>query len=132
MRIAKWIMVILAGFSAATIVAAQGGRPHSPPYDVKSEVVVRGKVKAVAAIPDWMGSEGVNITLETPESTAVHVDTAPAEFLKMLDFAVANGDNLEITGVWGLWNGNRVFLARVVTRNKVAISVRDPEGKPVW
>jgi hypothetical protein len=132
MKNVNWIGVILAGLSVATIVAAQGGPSHSPPYDVKSEVVIKGKVAAVAAIPDWMGSQGVNITLETPESTAVHVDTAPSEFLKMLDFAIANGDSLEVTGVWGLWNGNKVFLARVVTRNKVAIVVRDPEGKPVW
>jgi len=128
----RWSAFVLAGFAAASISFAQGAPAKSPSYDVKSEVVVRGKVVAVAAIPDWMGSHGVNVTLETPEALSVHVDTAPAEFLKMVDFAIANGDNLEITGVWSQWNGNRVLLARTVTRQKVAISVRGPDGTPVW
>ena len=79
-----------------------------------------------------MGKTGVNVTLQTPEAVLVHVDTAPAEFLSMLDFAIANGDDLEVTGVWARWDGARVLLARIVTRQKVAICVRDLEGKPVW
>jgi hypothetical protein len=123
---------VLVGLTVAAIVLGQDAAPKLPPYNVKSEVVVRGKVTAVAAIPDWMGKDGVNVTLETPDSLLVHVDTAPADFLKMLDFSLANGDNLEITGVWGSWNGNRVFLARTLTRQKVMIAIRDPDGKPVW
>lgn len=72
------------------------------------------------------------MTLQTQEYVPVHVDTAPAEFLKMLDFAVEAGDDLEVLGVWAQWDGNRVLLARTVTRQKVAISVRGPDGKPVW
>ena len=50
----------------------------------------------------------------------------------MLEFAIASGDDLEVTGVWATWEGTRVLLARIVTRQKVAISVRDLDGKPVW
>lgn len=123
---------VLVACVAGGIVFAQSVPPKLPAYDTKAEVSVKGKVTAVAAVPDWMGANGVNVTLETPDSVLVHVDTAPADFLKMLDFAVANGDSLEVTGVWSHWDGNRVLLARVLTRQKVAISVRDPEGKPVW
>jgi DNA/RNA endonuclease YhcR with UshA esterase domain len=115
-----------------TLSLGQGTANKLPSYDVKSEVVVKGKVTAVAAIPDWMGRTGVNVTLQTPDSVTVHVDAAPAEFLTMLDFAIASGDELEVTGVWSQWDGNRVFLARIVTRQKVAILLRDPEGRPVW
>jgi hypothetical protein len=94
--------------------------------------MVRGKVTAVTAIPDWMGSDGVNVTLDSPDAPNIHIDTAPASFLKMLDFAIASGDSLEVTGVWSQWNGNRVLLARTLTRQKVAISVRGPDGKPIW
>lgn len=132
MRGSRWIGALLIGFVTIPLSLGQGGPNGAPPYDVKAEVVVRGKVAAVAAIPDWMGKTGVNVTLQTPEAVLVHVDTAPAEFLSMLDFAIANGDDLEVTGVWARWDGARVLLARIVTRQKVAICVRDLEGKPVW
>ena len=132
MRGSRWIGALAVGFVALPLAFGQGGPNKAPSYDVKAEVVVRGKVTAVAAIPDWMGKNGVNVTLQTPDSVLVHVDTAPAEFLNMLDFAIGSGDDLEVTGVWARWDGNRVLLARIVTRQKVAVSVRDLEGKPVW
>ena len=132
MRSPRWIGVVVLGFVAMSLALGQATPNRAPSYDVKSEVVVKGKVTAVAAIPDWMGQHGVNVTLQTPDSVLVHVDTAPAEFLNMLDFAIANGDDLEVAGAWAEWGGNRVLLARIVTRQKVAVSVRDLEGKPVW
>jgi len=132
MKGTRWVGVVLAGCVAVTLTQGQGSTKKLPSYDVKSEVVVKGRVTNVAAIPDWMGEKGVNVTLQTPEAVLVHVDTAPAEFLKMLDFAVADGDDLEVTGAWSHWDGNRVLLARIVTRQKVAVCVRDPEGRPVW
>jgi len=132
MRSPRWVGAVVVGFLAVTVAMGQGNPGKAPPYDLKSEVVVTGKVTAVAAIPDWMGRNGVNVTLQTPDSVLVHVDTAPAEFLKLLDFAIANGDDLVVTGAWSRWDGNRVLLARIVTRQRVAVCVRDPEGKPVW
>ena len=128
----RCIGIVVLGLVALTLAQGQGIANKAPSYDVKAEVVVRGRVTAVVAIPDWMGRNGVNVTLQTSDSVLVHVDTAPAEFLKMLDFAIANGDDLEVAGVWSQWDGNRVLLARTVTRQKVAVSVRDLEGKPVW
>jgi len=118
----------VVGCSALTLAVAQSG----PAYDPKAEVVLRGKVMAVATVPDWMGKNGVNVTLQTAESTTVHVDTAPAEFLKLLDFAIAPGDDIEVAGVWSEWADTKVFLARTVTKRRVAVLVRDPMGKPVW
>jgi hypothetical protein len=133
MRRPLWTAVAPAVFGAAlTVAVGQSPAPKPPAYDVRSEVTVRGKVIAVAAIPDWMGTKGVNVTLETPESVTVHVDTAPSEFLQMLDFPIATGDELEVTGVWSHWGGNRVFLARTLARQKVVVLVRDTDGKPVW
>ena len=132
MRKHLWFFAAVAGLSLAVIVSAQEGAAKFPAYNVKSEVVVKGKVASVSAIPDWMGKDGVNVMLETPDSVVVHVDTAPAEFFKMVDFALANGDNLEVVGSWATWNGNRVLLAKSLTRQKVMIAIRDPEGKPIW
>ena len=132
MRISRCVGAVVLGLFAMPLAFGQGSPTKVPSYDVKAEVVVRGKVTAVAAIPDWMGKNGVNVTLQTPDAVLVHVDTSPAEFLKMLDFEISSGDDLEVTGVWARWDGNRVLLARIVTRQKVAVSVRDLEGKPVW
>ena len=132
MRSPRWVGVALVGFAAVSSVMGQAPANKSPAYDVKSEVVVKGKVTAVAAIPDWMGKNGVNVTLQTPDSVMVHVDTAPTEFLDMLDFVIASGDDLEVTGVWAQWESHRVLLARIVTRKKVAVSFRDLDGRPVW
>jgi len=132
MRTPLCIKALLIGFAGISLVSAQGVADRSPSYDVKSEVVVAGKVAAVAVIPDWMGKKGVNVTLQTPESVMIHVDTAPADFLKMLDFPIAAGDDLEVAGVWSQWDGNRVFLAGTVTRHKVAVCFRGPDGKVVW
>jgi len=132
MRNLRWVGVVVVGLAAATLSLGQGTLNKAPSYDVKSEVVVKGRVTAVVAIPDWMGKNGVNVTLQTPNSVMVHVDTAPAEFLEMLDFAIASGDDLEVTGVWAQWDGNRVLLARIMTRQRVAVLVRDPDGRPVW
>jgi len=132
MRSLRWIGAVALGLFALPFAFGQGGEVRAPSYDVKSEVIVRGKVAAVAAIPDWMGKKGVNVTLQTPDAVLVHVDTAPADFLNMLDFAIASGDELEVTGAWARWEGARVLLARIVTKQKVAVSVRDLDGKPVW
>ena len=107
MRRPRWIGAVVLGFVALSIALGQAGPNKAPSYDPKSEVVVKGKVTAVAAIPDWMGKNGVNVTLQTPDSVLVHVDTAPSEFLTMLDFAIASGDDLEVTGVWAQWEGSR-------------------------
>jgi hypothetical protein len=132
MTIHRWVGAVLVGSAAVTLSLGQGAGSSPPAYDVKSEVVVHGKVAAVTVQPDWMGKNGVNVSLQTPEAVMIHVDTAPAEFLRMLDFAIANGDELAVTGVWSHWDGNRVFLARIVTRQRMAVMFRDPEGKPVW
>ena len=115
---------------AATGVFAQS--PRSPAYDVKSEVVLKGRVVEVKAISDWMGTRGVNVVLQTSAASPIHVDTAPEDFLQLLDFAVAAGDDIDVTGVWSTWDGHPVFLARRLNKARVTVAVRDSAGKPVW
>lgn len=117
---------------AATGVLSQAMAQRAPAYDLKAEVVLKGKVLEVKAIPDWMGPQGVNVTIQTAEFAAVHVDTAPEDFLQLLDFAVAVGDDIDVTGAWSTWDGDRVFLARRLNKSRVTVAVRDLAGKPVW
>jgi len=126
-----FVFAVVACAAIAT-TGALAQSPRSPAYDVKSEVVLKGKVVEIQAIPDWMGTHGVNVSLQTSELATVHVDIAPEEFLQLLDFSLAVGDDIDVTGVWSTWDGNRVFVARRLNRARVTVAVRDLAGKPVW
>jgi hypothetical protein len=132
MRRSLWIGAAVAALSAATMALAQD-TTKSPVYHVKDEVVVKGKVVTVKAVPDWMGKDGINLALESPEASQPHVDVAPAAFLHMLDFPIAPGDELELIGYWGqAADGSPVFLVHQLKKQKVTLNVRDPGGLPLW
>ena len=123
---------VVVAASIATVALAQVTLPAPPSYDIRKETTIRGTVAEVKTIPDWMGQRGVNIMLKVEDGTIVHVDTAPEEFLKFLDFSVAPGDLLEVTGLWSKMGGDPVFLARVLHKQKTTISLRNGEGQTVW
>ena len=118
--------------SLGTLALAQVTLPAPPSYDIRKETTIRGTVAEVKTVPDWMGHRGVNVMLKVEDGTIVHVDTAPDEFLKFLEFSVSPGDALEVTGVWARIGGDQVFLARVLHKQKTTISVRNGEGATVW
>ena len=128
--------IVVLGVALAASAAAFGQAVTKPPrYDVKAEVEVKGKVVSLTTIPDWMGRDGVNIALELPDAGAVasHIDVATAGFLKSLDFPIAVGDELKLTGYWSeLADGSPVFLVHEMTRQRVTLNVRDPSGRPLW
>ena len=122
----------LAGLLIASSAWAQEAPGRSPNYDVKHEVVLRGTAAEVQVIPDWMGRDGVNVMLKTQDPELVHVDMAPAAFLKFADFSLATGDVLEFTGAWATIEGKQVFLAHTVKKQRTTLSVRGPDGLPIW
>ena len=133
----KWtgcIVTLCAALAASTAVIAQSSTKE-PAYHPKNEVTITGKVASVTTIPDWMGKEGVNLTLQGPESTTVasHVDVSTAGFLKTYDFPLAVGDDLTLLGCWSQsTDGTPVFLVHELTKKKVTLHVRDPGGMPLW
>jgi hypothetical protein len=128
-----WIGTALAALVLPTVAGAQGTTTKQPVYSVKDEVVVSGKVVSVKAIPDWMGKDGVNLAIESQKDSEPHVDVAPASFLKMLDFPIAVGDDLELTGSWSQSaDGTPVFLVHQLKKQRVMLSVRGPDGVPLW
>ena len=117
--------------SCAAFLAATAG--EGPMYKVKDEVVVSGKVVSVTSVPDWMGKDGLNIALQGAEVSAPHVDVATASFLKMLEFPIGVGDELQLTGCWSTSSdGQAVFLVHTLKNRKVTLNVRDPGGSPLW
>ena len=132
MKRSFWIVTVCAALTASTTGLAQTGTKQ-PAYRVKNEVVVKGKVVSSKAIPDWMGKDGVNIVLESPDGTVPHVDIAPASFLQLFDFPIAVGDELSLTGCWSeAADGTPVFLVHELSKRRVSLNVRDPGGIPLW
>lgn len=133
MRSAFWVGTALAAMAATSLAMAQATAAKGPAYHVKDEVVVRGKVVDAKVTPDWMGKDGLNLVLESEQAREPHVDVAPAAFLQMLDFPVAVGDDLELTGCWSkAADGTPVFLVHQLKKNRVTLNVRDPQGMPLW
>lgn len=129
MRRTFWVVAVVAALAASTAAAAQTGVPG---YRVKDEVVVKGTVTSVTTIPDWMGKDGVNIALDSPDAALTHVDVATASFLRLLDFPIAVGDELRLKGCWTESSNGRVFLVHELTKTKVTLNVRDERGVPLW
>jgi len=127
-----WILAVFAALTASTAVLAQTGAKQ-PVYKVKNEVVVKGKVVSATTVPDWMGKDGVNIAIESPDGTVPHVDVATAGFLQMFEFPIAVGDELSLTGCWSeATDGTPVFLVHELSKRRVSLNVRDPSGTPLW
>ena len=135
MRPTIWIGLVSASLLAVAPGFAQNAAKE-PVYRVKSEVAVTGRVADVRTIPDWMGKDGVNIALQSRDGAAVlasHVDVATAGFLEMFAFPIAVGDDLQVTGCWSQGaDGLPVFLVHELTKQRVTLNVRDPDGRPLW
>jgi hypothetical protein len=134
MNRAGCILTLCAALAASTAAVAQT-TAKEPAYHPKNEVTVTGRVASVKTVPDWMGTDGVNLTLVGPDSAAVasHVDVATAGFLNLFDFPLAAGDDLKLVGCWSeSTDGTPVFLVHELTKKRVSLNVRDPAGKPLW
>jgi len=128
--------IVVLGVAVAASTAAFGQAATSPPrYDVKAEVEMTGKVVRLTTIPDWMGKDGVNIALQLPDPSAqaTHIDVATARFLENFDFPIAVGDDLKLKGYWSeSVDASPVFLVHELTKKRVTLNVRDPNGRPLW
>lgn len=130
MKRAFWILLAVAALVTAPVLAAPPAK--HPDYNPSAEVTLKGKAAEVTVKPDWMGDKSVNILLDTPDKKKVHVDIAPNDFITLMGLVLSTGDDLEITGSWVKMNGEDVLLARQIRKQNVVISVRGPNGKPVW
>ena len=123
--------IVIAALAAAILVVAVAAQP--PAYNVREEVSLAGKVASVSTVPDWMGKDGLNLSLQSPEASVPHVDVATASFMKLVEFPIAVGDDLTLTGCWSKTSdGQPVFLVHSLKKSKVTLNVRDQGGAPLW
>ena len=131
MKTIRRIVAIIAAALAAALLATWAAEP--PQYKVREEVTVTGKVTGVSTVPDWMGRDGLNIALQGAEVSAPHVDVATASFMRLLEFPIAVGDDLDLTGCWSTTTeGQAVFLVHTLKKQRVTLNVRDAGGAPLW
>ena len=121
----------LGFISIAAVLATPAA--ESPAYKVSEEIVVSGRVVSVSTVADWMGKDGLNIALQGPVLSVPHVDVATASFMKLVEFPIVVGDELNLTGCWSKTNdGQAVFLVHSLKKSRVTLNVRDAGGAPLW
>jgi len=122
------ILVLLVGcmvLAASSLLAQKTG----PKYDLTNEVKLKGTVEDIKIVPGDF--EGVHVMLKTPSETIL-VHLAPAGFLKMVEFTVAKGDTLEVTGCRITGDLGPEILAREVVSGNNDMTLRDKKGLPAW
>jgi hypothetical protein len=122
------ILVLLAGcmvLATSSLFAQKTG----PAYDFANEVKLKGTVEEVRMVPG--NFEGVHVMLKTGTETIL-VHLAPEGFLKMLEFTVAKGDTLEVTGCKITGEFGPEILARDVVSGNNDLTLRDKKGLPAW
>jgi hypothetical protein len=123
-------LLLPAMFIAAAGViglAKDPGAVLEPRYNPAAPADVRGVVSEIHVVPEGSPLAGVHVTLRT-KTEAVEVFLAPAAFLSMLKFKVAVGDDIQAVGS----RVSGVILTREFTKKGTTITLRDPDGTPVW
>lgn len=123
---AMW--VLLAG-CMALMTSSLFAQKNGPKYDFANEAKVKGTVEEIKTVPGDF--EGVHVMLKTGTDTIL-VHLAPEGFLKMLEFNVAKGDSLEVTGCKITGHMGPEILAREVVSGNNSLTLRDKKGQPAW
>ena len=121
-----FIFTILMASSASML--AQSG---SFAYDRADETTVSGMILHVVpfAAPD--GGVGVHFDLRGPNGM-INVHVAPAAYIGQQNVSFFADQEIEITGVMVVQDGNRSLVARVITADHKTFTLRADDGKPVW
>ena len=128
-----------AGLTIVPSIAAEKDATHSKShghrmmYDKSTEATIKGTVDEVAKPADANARRGrfSTITLKT-DSGPMKVALGPARFMTAKNFALAKGDQIEVTGSKVTHEGKAFFLAREVKKGADTLTLRDADGKPAW
>jgi hypothetical protein len=120
---------VLAQAPAAKPVAPKPAVPKAPEYDPAAEVVVLGTVEDFHESQMRGDHPGLHLIVKT-ETESVEVHACPVRFMKELDFAIAKGDTVKVTG--SRPGGTGVVVAREIAKGQTSLILRDKTGAPVW
>ena len=125
--------LISRGFIITLWLAASAGllAQSGSIYDPGAEITVTGTIKHVVSFSAPDGSVGVHLDFTTPDGM-LNVHVAPALYIGMQNFWFFADDQLEITGVKSMADGNKAFIARTLKKDGKTLTLRSGEGKPAW
>jgi hypothetical protein len=125
----RGLAVVLTLALPALAPAQAPAPPRAPVYDVAAEVTVRGEVVEIHESKVASDHPGLHLILRNEEET-VEVHACPVRFLSELEFTVAVGDKLAVTG--SRRKGTTVLVAREITKGQLSLILRDKKGAPNW
>lgn len=116
----------------AVVAAAQALAelpPKAPEYDVAAEATVRGQVVEIHESKVATDHPGLHLILKNDDET-VEIHACPVRFLDELEFSVAVGDTLSVTG--SRPRKGSLIVAREITKGQLSLILRDKAGVPNW
>jgi DNA/RNA endonuclease YhcR with UshA esterase domain len=123
--------VALIALAPLVVTQAQKSADEGPKYDVKTEVTVKGSVDEVKEVPNSKGQIGIYLMVKSG-GEILEVRLCPNSFLKEFEVVFNKGDQLTITGSKVKVDDKQVILARQIEFGNNKITLRDPQGAPVW
>jgi DNA/RNA endonuclease YhcR with UshA esterase domain len=104
---------------------------EGPKYDVKSEVTVKGTVEEIKEVANPKGQIGIYLMVKSG-GEILEVRLCPNSFLKEFEVVFHKGEELTITGSKVKVEEKQVILARQIESGNNKVTLRDPQGVPVW
>jgi hypothetical protein len=108
---------------------AQTASKTASPYDVKSEVKVKGVIEDIRQIPG--GAAGTELAVKTDAKTIL-VYVGPGDFLKEIEVSFNKGDQVNVIGAKSSNTAEEEILAREITVGSNTFTLRDDKGVPIW
>ncbi len=127
-RCAAWLLpvTLFAGVGLAQMMPrAQGMHQH---YDAAKETTIHATVENTFTGTGRMRGVVWKVKTEDRELTVI---LGPASYLEEKKFSAAAGDQVVVTGA-PLPNRPDVIVVREVELRGITLTLRDPQGRPLW
>jgi hypothetical protein len=138
----RWAYAAASLLAAAGAAASQhhperhGHHHRTPPpgYDVSKEATLHCTVDSVDEVVagDCRGCLGGVHLKATCGGEGCDIHLGPAAFVNEKGFAMAKGDEIDVTGYRVTEDGSLSVIAREVRKGDSVLTLRDGQGKPLW
>ncbi len=125
----KALLVVAALVLTSPLGWAQSASKTAAPYDVKSEVKVKGVIEDIRQVPG--GAAVTELAVKTDAKTIL-VYVGPGDFLKEIDVSFNKGDQVNVVGAKSSNTAEEEILAREITVGSNTFTLRDDKGVPIW
>lgn len=131
----RWFALLLAAllvvpYSFSQMGPGAGQRTRARNYDPATEVTVKGTVEDVTH-PAHGSQTGTHLTLKS-DAGSYQVHVGPTSYVSSQQFTFAKGDTIEVIGSKTKIGGQEVLLARQITKEGKVLTLRNPQGIPMW